>query len=166
MRLAIALTTAVVGTSMAVPANAAPDDLALRDGQRIVRSGHLEGVSAPGVIVAPYISALSEMLCSPDACDEVGVTVRLPRGRSTGDLAAAVTAPAQSAGLNMRVFDDKGRLVASAQGGGIGGPFADVSSYVIARGLKPGRYLVRTYLSAGVADFKQTLSWKATRSAP
>jgi hypothetical protein len=145
-------------------AEAAPDSVALGPGQKVVRTGHLEGASVPGVILAPYRSDTTEQLCTPAACDEVRVTVKLPRDRINGELAAAVTAPMQSAGLNMRVFDATGALIASAQGGGFGTPDSDVSSYVIARDIKPGTYTVRTYLSAGVADFKQTLTWKAGRA--
>lgn len=153
---------AVAGlVALSTQVEAAPNRVALSSGQQVTRTGHLEGASASGFVVAPYRSDYSEQLCTPDACEEVAVTVKLPRGRVQGDLAAVVTAPMQSAGLNIKMFNAAGDLIASAEGGGFGAPASEVSSYAIARGLKAGTYTVRTYLSVGTANFTQKLTWTA-----
>lgn len=132
----------------------------LDPGERVTRSGHLQGVSVSGFVIAPS-RADGPDGCVPGACDVFRVRLRLPRGVSYGDLAAVASAPTRSAGLVVRIFTPNGVLVADSSGGGVGAPSGTVSSYAHAPRLKAGTYVVRLDLSVGVADFVEQVRWRA-----
>jgi len=156
---------ATLGTILASPGAAAGSSQTIGPGQKVTRSGHLEGAALPGFALAPYRQGLTEQVCTPAACDELTVHLVLKKGQRYGDLSAVVTAPTRSLGVNIRVFDAAGTLVARAEGGGVGAgvPGGEVSAYTVASRIRAGTYRVHVYVSAGVADFTQTLVWRPRR---
>lgn len=148
---------------LASPASAALDhNAALNPGQQIVFKGHLEGASPHGVAPLPYRTDVPEV-CTPQACSDAKVRLKLPKGKRQGVLSGSVMSQATNLGFQVRVFDSKGVLVGSSGGGGIGAgaaPGTVVQSAFEVRRMPAGVYTVRVYLSAGTADYTETLKWR------
>ena len=132
-------------------ATAGPERRLDAKNRKVVLKGHLEGASTYGpffiVNGGPFDS-----ICVGLGCEEHELVIVVPK-RAKASLYWAVEAPATGFGIDLRLTDVDGKVIARRTGGWFAGTSLMMGTEGEVPSISSGRYTVRVSITGGVADY-------------